>query len=125
MDTRVGSEGADATLPFDVGEVDEAGEVDGADEVDGAGEVDVAGEAGDPAPPVVPLFIPAHPNAKVVRPKEAQRNNLENGFIGLAPRWINKSGNILESPQKNKMGWKILFTILLMARGTLPSQNLD
>lgn len=109
VDTRVGSEGADATLPFDAGEVDEA--VDGADvgdeagEVDVAGEVDGAGEVDDPVPSVVPVFIPAHPNARVVRPKEAQRNNFENGFIGLAPRWINKSGNILESPQKNKMGW--------------------
>jgi hypothetical protein len=51
---------------------------------------------------------------KVARPKEAHRNNFENGFIGQAPpQWINKSGNILESLKKNKMGMvKISFTVL-------------
>jgi hypothetical protein len=72
------------------------------------------GATADPVSPVVPDFISAQPMVKVARPKEAHRNNLENGFIGQAPpQWINKSGNILESSKKNKMGMvKISFMVL-------------
>jgi hypothetical protein len=84
------------------------------------------GAAADPVPPVVPDFISAQPMAKVARPKEAHRNNFENGFIGQAPpQWINKSGNILESPQKNKMGmFKISSAVLPAALDPSPSKIL-
>lgn len=113
VETRVGSEVTDGTLPFVVdaagavdvtGAVDVAGGVDVAGRVDAAGAVDAAGLVDDPVPSDFPLFISAQPKAKIVRPKEAHRNMLENGFIGLAPpQWINKSRNILETPEKNKV----------------------
>jgi len=82
VDTRVGPVFTALTLPLEVG------------------------EAGVAVPSVAAVFVPAQPIVKVARPKEAHRNNLEDSFIGQAPpQWINKSANILENPQKNKMGW--------------------
>ena len=82
VDTRVGPVFTALTLPFD------------------------DGEAAGSVPPVGSVFISAHPMAKVAKPKEAHRNNLENGFIGQTPpQWINEVRNILENPEKNKMVW--------------------
>ena len=81
VDTRVGPVFTALTLPLEVG------------------------EAGLAVPSVAAVFVPAQPIVKVARPKEAHRNNLEDSFIGQAPpQWINKFANILEYPQKNKMG---------------------
>lgn len=76
-----------APFPFDEGETAE-------------GEEPPDGIPGD-----APVFFSAHPKARLARPTEAQKINVENGFIGQAPpQWINKSRNILEPPKKNKMG---------------------
>jgi hypothetical protein len=84
------------------------------------------GAAADPGSPVTPVFISAHPMAKVARPKEAHRNKLESGFIGQAPpQWINKSRNILENPQKNKMGAQNLIYRHSKSRAPFPFKNLD
>jgi hypothetical protein len=77
---------------------------DGDDGDDGDDGGDDGDETAGLVPGVAPVCFSAHPIVRTARLKEAQRNNVENGFIGQAPpQWINKSGNILESPKKNKM----------------------
>jgi len=102
VDTRVGPVFTALTLPLD------------------------DGEAGVPVSPVAPLFVSAHPMAKVARLKEAHRNNLEIGFIGQTPpQWINKSRNILENLKKNKMGWSKSYSPSSKSLGPFPFKNLD
>lgn len=42
-------------------------------------------EPPDGVPGDAPVFFSAHPKARLARPTEAQKINVENGFIGQAP----------------------------------------